>query len=285
MRAVALLDSAGAAVVKYRYDAWGKPISKTGDLASTLGTVQPFRYRAYAYDEETGMYYLRSRFYNPYLSRFICADSILEVQSLLMGTYTYCKNAPIMGMDQDGMYVSDADDVEALQGLLEDVLIESASAYNGNEALGGIVTTVIYGGAGLISSGLTLLIYSYFEVPAMVAAVGATMILGPMIFVAAFTANYYEEDFLDDGAANKSVSTPEQWKDIGEGSLLNYGTVMGNQIVKVDKTASNWADLANRLFAGRHINQPSRKSAGKVCYKKEPLKGIRFPRKAPAYLY
>ena len=54
---VALLDSTGTVVVSYVYDAWGRPISKTGTLANTLGTVQPFRYRGYVYDEETELYY------------------------------------------------------------------------------------------------------------------------------------------------------------------------------------------------------------------------------------
>lgn len=37
-------------------------ISKTGSLAATIGTLNPFRYRGYVYDEETGLYYLRSRY-------------------------------------------------------------------------------------------------------------------------------------------------------------------------------------------------------------------------------
>lgn len=69
---VGLVDSNDTKMVSYTYDAWGKPISKTGILASTLGTIQPFRYRAYVYDEETGLYYLRSRYYSPKQSRY-CA--------------------------------------------------------------------------------------------------------------------------------------------------------------------------------------------------------------------
>ena len=61
-------------MVSYTYDACGKMISKTGTLATTLGTLQPFRYRGYIFDEETGLYYLRSRYYNPNLCRFINAD-------------------------------------------------------------------------------------------------------------------------------------------------------------------------------------------------------------------
>ena len=55
---VALIDANGTQVVEYGYDAWGNPISKTGSLAATIGTLNPFRYRGYVYDEETPMYYL-----------------------------------------------------------------------------------------------------------------------------------------------------------------------------------------------------------------------------------
>ena len=59
---IALVDGSGAKVVEYSYDAWGKPTGKTGTLSSTVGTVQPFRYRGYVYDKDTGLYYLRSRY-------------------------------------------------------------------------------------------------------------------------------------------------------------------------------------------------------------------------------
>ena len=62
---VAIVDGGGNQVVEYTYDAWGRPLSKTGTKADTLGTLNPFRYRGYVYDEETGLYYLRSRYYNP----------------------------------------------------------------------------------------------------------------------------------------------------------------------------------------------------------------------------
>ncbi len=52
---VGIVDSNGTEVVKYTYDAWGKVLSTTGSLASTLGNIQPFRYRGYVYDVETGL--------------------------------------------------------------------------------------------------------------------------------------------------------------------------------------------------------------------------------------
>ena len=53
---VAILDENGNTVVSYGYDAWGAPLWCTGELAETLGKVQPFRYRGYVFDEETGLY-------------------------------------------------------------------------------------------------------------------------------------------------------------------------------------------------------------------------------------
>ena len=51
---IALVDANGSKVVEYKYDAWGNPLSKTGTLATTLGTLQLFRYRGYVFDEEIG---------------------------------------------------------------------------------------------------------------------------------------------------------------------------------------------------------------------------------------
>ena len=82
---IALVDGSGTKVVEYNYDAWGKPTGKTGSLAGTLGTVQPFRYRGYVWDEETGDYYLRSRYYRAGWGRFVSADNLIEGN-----LYNYC---------------------------------------------------------------------------------------------------------------------------------------------------------------------------------------------------
>ena len=103
---VGILDSTGTEVVKYTYDAWGKVLSVTGSLASTLGTLQPFRYRGYVYDVETGLYYLRSRYYRPTWERFLNADTIsIERNRLLLfsfNCFAYCRNSPILQCDYDG---------------------------------------------------------------------------------------------------------------------------------------------------------------------------------------
>ena len=101
---VKLIDKTGATVVEYTYDSWGKLLSTSGSLASTLGKNNPFRYRGYVYDEETGFYYLQSRYYNPEVGRFISADVLLSTGQGVLGhnAYAYCLNNPVNGIDPDG---------------------------------------------------------------------------------------------------------------------------------------------------------------------------------------
>jgi len=101
---VALLDSSGNTVVSYTYDAWGKPISTTGSMASTLGTINPLRYRGYVYDTETGFYYLQSRYYDPTIGRFLNADAFASTGQGLLGNnmFAYCNNNPLNFVDSGG---------------------------------------------------------------------------------------------------------------------------------------------------------------------------------------
>lgn len=104
---VAIMDSNYATVVQYSYDIWGKLLSTTGSKATTLGVLNPFRYRGYVYDEETKLYYLNSRYYDPETCRFISAD---EYSVLLASTntltdknlYAYCDNNPVVRADNEG---------------------------------------------------------------------------------------------------------------------------------------------------------------------------------------
>ena len=101
---VKIIDGSGSAVVEYTYDSWGKPLSCTGTLATTLGALNPFRYRGYVYDEETGFYYLKSRYYDPETCRFVSADVLLSTGQGLLGhnCYAYCLNNPLMLTDSTG---------------------------------------------------------------------------------------------------------------------------------------------------------------------------------------
>ena len=101
---IRLIDGNNNAVVEYTYDSWGRLLSCTGSLASTLGTQNPFRYRGYVYDEETGLYYLQSRYYDPTTGRFISADTLLSTGQGVLGhnAYAYCSDNPIIRIDISG---------------------------------------------------------------------------------------------------------------------------------------------------------------------------------------
>ena len=105
---VGLVDSSNNIVVEYKYDAWGKPTLKRSLTTAydTLATLNPFRYRGYVYDEETGLYYLRSRFYNPAWDRFVNADIyiIASVEAVSTNVYAYCRDEPVKHSDIMGKW-------------------------------------------------------------------------------------------------------------------------------------------------------------------------------------
>ncbi|MDD2376322.1 MAG: hypothetical protein PHD15_02340 [Clostridia bacterium] len=106
-----ILDNNLTNVISYTYDTWGKLVSikdangidVTSDTTS-IGNINPYRYRGYRYDNETGMYYLQSRYYNPETCRMLNSDSIGgEVGKLLShNVFTYCLNNPVNMEDDTG---------------------------------------------------------------------------------------------------------------------------------------------------------------------------------------
>jgi RHS repeat-associated protein len=91
---------------KYEYDAWGNH-TVTEYSEDNIGALNPIRYRGYYYDRETGLYYLKSRYYDPETGRFINADdpSVLDLTSGELNRYNlyaYCYNNPVMMTDSDG---------------------------------------------------------------------------------------------------------------------------------------------------------------------------------------
>ena len=109
---IGLIDSTGKRVVSYKYDSWGKVVSITGTLAATVGQKNPFRYRGYYFDAESGMYYLQSRYYDPEIRRFISADNIIvtgtSVEYQNVNLYEYCSDNPINFQDPSGHFILSA---------------------------------------------------------------------------------------------------------------------------------------------------------------------------------
>ena len=101
---IGIINASGSLVVSYVYDSWGKLVSTTGTLATTIGVINPYRYRGYRYDVETGLYYLQSRYYDPVTSRYINADGQLNPQEGMTGynLFQYCGNNPVNRADPTG---------------------------------------------------------------------------------------------------------------------------------------------------------------------------------------
>ena len=104
----ALVNSQGIIQVEYRYDAWGNIIYINTPSGSTLDpSINPYTYRGYRYDSETGLYYCNSRYYNPEWGRWLNADSVnyLDPGSTNgLNLYAYCGNNPVMGYDPNGTF-------------------------------------------------------------------------------------------------------------------------------------------------------------------------------------
>ena len=102
----------GSLIARYKYDAWGN--TKVLDAnnveitnSSSIALQNPFRYRGYYYDSESGLYYLQSRYYDPVTCRFVNADemSTLGVSPMDISDknlYAYCDNNPINRTDNGG---------------------------------------------------------------------------------------------------------------------------------------------------------------------------------------
>ena len=90
-------------VARYRYDAWGKVVSildadgvDISTSAAHIANINPFRYRGYYYDRETGLYYLQSRYYDPETGRFVNADESYALAGHYpnshINLFSYCNN-------------------------------------------------------------------------------------------------------------------------------------------------------------------------------------------------
>ena len=104
-------------MVEYVYDAWGNHAvldANGADITDSthIGNRNPFRYRGYFYDVETGLYYLHTRYYDPEIGRFVTIDDLSYADDDLsyadpeivhgLNLYAYCGNNPVMYTDPTG---------------------------------------------------------------------------------------------------------------------------------------------------------------------------------------
>ncbi len=134
---IGILNQAGNQIVSYTYDAWGKVLSVDGSEASTIGQLNPIRYRGYYYDTETGFYYLQSRYYDPAVRRFLNSDILVgNVGSVGQNNlFNYCSNNPVNFADPTG-YLTGIEEAFVI------TLLYLFFSYTVTALAGGVATTL-----------------------------------------------------------------------------------------------------------------------------------------------
>jgi len=165
---VALLDEAGTKVNTYKYDIWGQLIESNETIPNAI------RYNHEYYDEESGFYYLRGRYYDPSVRRFTTPDPAEDG----INWYAYCGNNPLDYIDPSGyahfrkveqsghtLFITEYYSREDLKGLLSiptlnktikldiwDAIVALFAKRSGFGKLAAMTYTSLKVGAGLLDS-------------------------------------------------------------------------------------------------------------------------------------
>ena len=159
----AIVDNELFLVCRYEYDDWGKCTAYSSEFDyNDIGNLNPFRWRSYYYDTESGLYYLQSRYYDPETGRFINADDVnyIGVSGTQIGynPFAYCENDPVNGWDPSGRLQKEMATVyEAInyfQTLNASSKERSAYIYDQNI---GYISNLIYGGFPISYNGCELI--------------------------------------------------------------------------------------------------------------------------------
>ena len=117
-----LYNESGELAYKYLYDPWGKLVwvhdKRDRDVTDEESAAlrNPFRYRGYYYDSDTGWYYLNSRYYDPETGRFLNVDGYASTGQGIIGhnMFVYCNNNPVMNVDFNGTWVLSISDTSSI---------------------------------------------------------------------------------------------------------------------------------------------------------------------------
>ena len=212
---IGILNQSGSQIVSYQYDPWGKVLSVSGSEASTIGQINPIRYRGYYYDTETGFYYLQSRYYDPTVRRFLNVDSQLAGTAQVQGynLFAYCLNNPIMMIDKTGNWPKWVDGVLTTLSGIGQVIAGFAV---------GVGTS--WSGVGVVGGGF------------MIANGGAAIWSGISQIVNDVSgSNYHEENYIRTGA-----------RAVGNAIAGTQGEKVGATIYD----AANFASTAYSIIGG-----------------------------------
>ena len=245
----------GKIIGEYNYDAWGNvivnPISIDSDPINGARDNfvlynNPFRYKGYYYDNETGLYYLVSRYYYSKLYCYISADRIDYLEPRILNglnLYCYCCNNPNKYIDSTGCFAISLTMLGLIIGAVIGATVGGVIAYNvardsgaenwelfGWTMLGSLFGGIIGGalGAGVVALvthttgiiGLSITKYS-------IISIRATTILGTMDgYIGAATATGSGYYLISEKIWN-GMTTAERW--YNNSTYLRDANALGSQ--------------------------------------------------------
>ena len=254
-------DESGTLQAQYVYDAWGnhKVLDASGNAITDtwhIGHLNPFRYKGYYYDGETGLYYLESRYYDPETRRFINADNVSYLDPETFGglnLYAYCNNNPVMFVDPTGclpqwaMWLIGAVVIIGLAiatvatggaaggvagfilaGAFKGAVIGAVSGAVVNGVIGGVSSAI---GGGEFWSGFAEEAARGFMSGAIIGGITGAINSGIQV---ARSASYWNKGTFSSGYKSMKYHYREQ--------VIKQGLTKGNTIVKYTKDALSFAN-------------------------------------------
>ena len=263
-----VITATGTEAATYTYDAWGKVLTSTGDLAE----INPLRYREYYYDTETRLYYLQSRYYDPEVGRFINPDvfATTDVDGVLSANmFAYCENNPIRNSDFSGALFG-LDPASAIIGAATGAITSLISGIASGDRGKDLILDVALGAAAGATDG-----FISAAISAVAAATDAykcykdgVSIEGCVIvFASEFAASFVSGALFKKGFFGKGI-----WDDLGGAAFdLSVGFAVNLTASQISTNVAENLYMTEPSHGGKNSNQP----VGNLAYI-EPLQVMHY---------